>query len=103
VRRFWPALKARVPSGNLRPDWGQGLRGRELCLVVRFRRAVDRRDSESPTRSSRVFARVRRTFFDHATHPKAPMRVTGVVGVVCRQPSLCAYLTKCKRVTTSPS
>ena len=42
---------------------GSGLRRRELCLVVRFRRTVDRRDSESPARSSRVFARVRRAFF----------------------------------------
>jgi hypothetical protein len=62
------------------PRLGSGLRRRELCLVVRFRRAVDRRDSESPARSSRVFARVRRAFFNYATHPKAPMRVTGVVG-----------------------
>jgi hypothetical protein len=59
---------------------GSGLRRRELCLGVRFRRAVDRRHSESPARSSRVFARVRRAFFNHATHPKAPIRVTGVVG-----------------------
>ena len=62
------------------PRLGSGLRRRELCLAVRFRRAVDRCDSESPARSSRVFARVRRAFFNHATHPKAPMRVTGVVG-----------------------
>ena len=27
VPRFWPALKPRVPSGNLRPQWGQAFAG----------------------------------------------------------------------------
>ncbi len=27
VPRFWPSLKARVPSGNLKPQWGQAFAG----------------------------------------------------------------------------
>ena len=27
VPRFWPSLKARVPSGNLEPQWGQAFTG----------------------------------------------------------------------------
>ena len=33
VPRFWPALKARVPSGNLRPDWGQAFFGESFVWL----------------------------------------------------------------------
>ena len=54
VPRFWPALKPRVPSGNLRPDWA-GRSRRELCLVVRSSRVFDRRDPESLDRCRCLF------------------------------------------------
>ena len=33
VPRFWPALRPRVPSGNLRPDWGQAFAGESFVLL----------------------------------------------------------------------
>jgi protein-S-isoprenylcysteine O-methyltransferase Ste14 len=33
VPRFWPSLKARVPSGNLRPDWGQAFAGESFVWL----------------------------------------------------------------------
>jgi len=33
VPRFWPALKPRVPSGNLRPDWGQAFAGESFVWI----------------------------------------------------------------------
>jgi protein-S-isoprenylcysteine O-methyltransferase Ste14 len=33
VPRFWPALKPRVPSGNLRPDWGQAFVGESFVWL----------------------------------------------------------------------
>src|SRR6266480_1098056 len=33
VPRFWPALKPRVPSGNLRPDWGQAIAGESFVWI----------------------------------------------------------------------
>jgi Phospholipid methyltransferase len=33
VPRFWPALKPRVPSGNLRPDWGQAFAGESFVWL----------------------------------------------------------------------
>ena len=36
VPRFWPALKARVPSGNLRPDWGQAFAGESFVWLFGF-------------------------------------------------------------------
>jgi protein-S-isoprenylcysteine O-methyltransferase Ste14 len=33
VPRFWPALKPRVPSGNLRPDWGQAVAGESFVWL----------------------------------------------------------------------
>lgn len=49
VPRLWPTLKARVPSGNLRPDWGQAFAGEsfvwlfgvaELLIAVTLNPAV---------------------------------------------------------------
>jgi protein-S-isoprenylcysteine O-methyltransferase Ste14 len=36
VPRFWPALKPRVPSGNLRPDWGQAFAGESFVWLFGF-------------------------------------------------------------------
>ena len=33
VPRFWPALKPRVPSGNLQPDWGQAIGGESFVWI----------------------------------------------------------------------
>ncbi len=33
VPRFWPALKPRVPSGNLRPDWSQAFAGESFVWL----------------------------------------------------------------------
>jgi len=33
VPRFWPTLKPRFPSGNLRPDWGQALAGESFVWI----------------------------------------------------------------------
>jgi protein-S-isoprenylcysteine O-methyltransferase Ste14 len=33
VPRFWPALKPRVPFGNLRPDWRQALAGESFVWI----------------------------------------------------------------------
>jgi protein-S-isoprenylcysteine O-methyltransferase Ste14 len=33
VPRFWPALKPRVPSGNIRPDWGQAFAGESFVWL----------------------------------------------------------------------
>jgi len=33
VPRFWPALKPRVPPGNLRPDWGQAFAGESFVWL----------------------------------------------------------------------
>jgi protein-S-isoprenylcysteine O-methyltransferase Ste14 len=33
VPRFWPALKPRVPSGGLRPDWGQAFAGESFVWL----------------------------------------------------------------------
>jgi hypothetical protein len=33
VPRFWPALKPRVPSGNLRPDWSQAFFGESFVWL----------------------------------------------------------------------
>ncbi|MBO0695260.1 MAG: isoprenylcysteine carboxylmethyltransferase family protein [Verrucomicrobia bacterium] len=33
VPRFWPALKPRVPSGNLRPDWTQAFAGESFVWL----------------------------------------------------------------------
>jgi protein-S-isoprenylcysteine O-methyltransferase Ste14 len=33
VPRFWPALKPRVRSGNLRPDWGQAIAGESFVWI----------------------------------------------------------------------
>jgi protein-S-isoprenylcysteine O-methyltransferase Ste14 len=33
VPRYWPALKPRVPSGNLRPDWGQAFAGESFVWL----------------------------------------------------------------------
>jgi hypothetical protein len=33
VPRFWPALKPRVPSGNLCPDWGQAFAGESFVWI----------------------------------------------------------------------
>jgi protein-S-isoprenylcysteine O-methyltransferase Ste14 len=33
VPRFWPTLKPRVPSGNLRPDWGQAFAGESFVWL----------------------------------------------------------------------
>jgi protein-S-isoprenylcysteine O-methyltransferase Ste14 len=33
VARFWPALKPRVPLGNLRPDWGQAFAGESFVWL----------------------------------------------------------------------
>lgn len=33
VPRFWPALKARVPSRGLRPDWGQAFVGESFVWL----------------------------------------------------------------------
>jgi protein-S-isoprenylcysteine O-methyltransferase Ste14 len=33
VPRFWPALKPRVPSGNLQPDWGQAFAGESFVWI----------------------------------------------------------------------
>ena len=33
VPRFWPALKPRVPSGNLRPDWDQAFVGESFVWL----------------------------------------------------------------------
>ena len=33
VPRFWPALKPRVPSANLRPDWGQAFAGESFVWL----------------------------------------------------------------------
>ena len=33
VPRFWPALRPRVPSGNLRPDWGQAFAGESFVWI----------------------------------------------------------------------
>lgn len=33
VPRFWPALKPRVPSGNLRPEWGQAFGGESFVWL----------------------------------------------------------------------
>jgi protein-S-isoprenylcysteine O-methyltransferase Ste14 len=33
VPRFWPAPKPRVPSGNLRPDWGQAFAGESFVWL----------------------------------------------------------------------
>ncbi len=33
VPRFWPALKPRVPSGNLHPDWGQAFAGESFVWI----------------------------------------------------------------------
>jgi len=33
VPRFWPALKPRVPFGNLRPDWGQAVFGESFVWL----------------------------------------------------------------------
>jgi len=33
VPRFWPALKPRVPSGNLQPDWGQAFAGESFVWL----------------------------------------------------------------------
>ena len=33
VPRFWPALKPRVPSGNLRPDWSQAVAGESFVWI----------------------------------------------------------------------
>ncbi|PYK23281.1 MAG: hypothetical protein DME59_17430 [Verrucomicrobia bacterium] len=33
VPRFWPALKPRVPSGNLRPEWGQAFAGESFIWI----------------------------------------------------------------------
>jgi protein-S-isoprenylcysteine O-methyltransferase Ste14 len=33
VPRFWPTLKPRVPSGNLRPDWGQAFAGESFVWI----------------------------------------------------------------------
>ena len=33
VPRFWPALKPRIPSGNLRPDWGQAFAGESFVWL----------------------------------------------------------------------
>jgi protein-S-isoprenylcysteine O-methyltransferase Ste14 len=33
VPRFWPALKPRVPSGDLRPDWGQAFAGESFVWL----------------------------------------------------------------------
>jgi hypothetical protein len=63
---------------------GPGLRGRKLCLVVRCRRVVDRSDFESLDRCRRVFARVRRTFSNHATNPKTAKRVAHDACPQCR-------------------
>ena len=54
---------------------GTGFRWRELCLVVRCRRVVDRSHFESLDRSRRISARVRRTFSNRATNSKAAKRV----------------------------
>jgi protein-S-isoprenylcysteine O-methyltransferase Ste14 len=36
VLRFWPALKPCVPSGNLRPDWGQAFAGESFVWLFGF-------------------------------------------------------------------
>lgn len=78
---------------------GPGFRGRELCLVVRCRRIVDRSDPKHLDRCFRVFARVRRTFSNRATDPKTAKRVTGVVGRLLA--GVTAFLSyKMQRVTT---
>jgi len=33
VPRFWPALRPRVPSGNLQPDWGQAFAGESFVWL----------------------------------------------------------------------
>jgi protein-S-isoprenylcysteine O-methyltransferase Ste14 len=33
VPRFWPALKPRVPSGDLQPDWGQAFAGESFVWL----------------------------------------------------------------------
>jgi hypothetical protein len=33
VPRFWPALRPRVPSGNIQPDWGQAFAGESFVWV----------------------------------------------------------------------
>jgi len=33
VPRFWPALKPRVPSGNLRPHWAQAFGGESFVWI----------------------------------------------------------------------
>ena len=33
VPRFWPALKPCIPSGNLRPDWGQAFAGESFVWL----------------------------------------------------------------------
>jgi protein-S-isoprenylcysteine O-methyltransferase Ste14 len=33
VPRFWPALRPRVPSGNLRPEWGQAFAGESFVWL----------------------------------------------------------------------
>jgi protein-S-isoprenylcysteine O-methyltransferase Ste14 len=36
VPRFWPALRPRVASGNLRPDWGQAFAGESFVWLFGF-------------------------------------------------------------------
>ena len=66
VPRFWPPVEAarsvRKPAARL----GSGFRRRELCLVIRSRRIVDRSDLKSTHRCRGVPARVRRAFSNHA-------------------------------------
>ncbi|PYI71361.1 MAG: hypothetical protein DMF02_06565 [Verrucomicrobia bacterium] len=31
--RFWPALRPRVPSGNLQPDWAQAFAGESFVWL----------------------------------------------------------------------
>jgi hypothetical protein len=33
VPRFWPTLRPGVPSGNLRPDWGQAFAGESFVWI----------------------------------------------------------------------
>ncbi|HST31036.1 MAG TPA: isoprenylcysteine carboxylmethyltransferase family protein [Chthoniobacterales bacterium] len=40
VPRFWPSLKPRVPSGNLRPQWGQAFAGETFVWLFGFAELV---------------------------------------------------------------
>jgi hypothetical protein len=82
VPRFWPALKPRVPSGDLRPDWGQAFAGEGFVWLFGIAELLIAVTLNPRIGIVTFFARVRRPFLNYRTDPKTAKRIL-VSQVVC--------------------